>query len=165
MNKIHLYFFPLLSLLVPAVALANPIGISFPGFYSSDDFLTNFYRFAIFLILAIVFELIVGFLFCLVTKTSKKILIWIVFANLISFTIFSLLLQPAMTLLGFLIAIYILESLVIAFEGYFIYFFNKQYISLPKSFMLSLKINIFSLIASPILLIIYTIMTEARSQF
>lgn len=164
MKKSYLYFSSLLSLLAPAVALANPIGLPSPGFDFSGHLLTNLYRFAIYLILAIIFELIAGFVFCLITKTSKKILIWIVFANLISFTIFSLLLQPAMDLFGFLAILY-LEFLVVVFEGYFIYYFNKQYISLPKSLTLSVIMNIFSFIASPILLIIYTIMTEARSQF
>jgi hypothetical protein len=162
MKKPHLYFLSLLSLLVPVAALANPVAIPSPGFDFSSNFLTNFYRFAIFLFLAILIELIVGFFFCLVTKTSKKILIWIVFANIISFTIFSLLLQPAMNLLG-LIAILILELLVTVFEGYFIYYFSKQYITFTKSLSLSLVMNIFSFVASPILLLFYTIMTEGIS--
>jgi hypothetical protein len=164
MKKGHLYFFSLLLLLAPAIALANPVAIPSPGFSSDQDIISNFFGIAIFLVLAIIFELIIGYIFCLITKTSKKILLWIVLANLISYPIFSFLLAPAMELLG-LLAILILEILVVFFEGFFIYYFNKEYVTFTRSLSLSLVMNIFSLIASPILLFIYTIMTEVRPQF
>lgn len=165
MKNKYLYLLPLLFLAVPFAAFADPIPLPILNTSFSDNFLGSLYVFAMYLAIAIVCELLIGYIFCLVTKTPKRILLWIILANLISFPIFSLLLTPALITFGFF-SIFFLEALVIVFEAFFIYYFNKQYISLNKSMILSIIMNIFSLVV-PLMayLVYYQMYYSTRANF
>jgi hypothetical protein len=138
------YFLPLL-LLVPAIAWADPIPLAIPGIgYGDMDMFTSSLKLsAILFIIGTICELIVGYLYCLATKTPKRILKWIIYANLISYPIVALAAQPFFEFF-FIFSILILEILVVVFEGFFIYHFNKNIISVSRAFILSLIMNLVS---------------------
>lgn len=103
----------------------------------------NIKTFLLALILTLILEIIVALIFLSVTKISKKVLISILIANIISLPIvwfvFPLLkIIPLAILLG--------EIFAFVFESYFIHLLNKDIISLKKSFVLSILMNLASLV-------------------
>lgn len=100
-------------------------------------------QFIIALLLILIIEIIVAFVFISVKGISKKLLISVLIANIISFPIiwfiFRLLrMGPLDYLFG--------QIFAFVFEAYFIYLLNKQIITLKRAFVLSLAINLASLI-------------------
>lgn len=103
----------------------------------------NIKTFFIALILTLILELIVALIYVSSTKISKKVLISVLIANVISLPIvwfiFPLLkIIPLAILLG--------EIFAFVFEGYFIHLLNKDVLTLKKSFVLSILMNLASLI-------------------
>ncbi len=111
--------------------------------FIQSDSAENIIPFLIALILTLVLELIVALIYLSSTKISKKVLISVLIANVISlpivWVIFSLLkIMSFVILLG--------EIFVFVFEGYFIHLPNKDVLPLKKSFVLSIFMNLTSLI-------------------
>lgn len=95
------------------------------------------------LIITLVIELIVAFIFILVTKLPKRILISFLIANLISLPIVWFIFP----LIGAIVLVIALsEIFAVIFEALFVYYTNKNSITLAKSFVLCLLANIASLI-------------------
>lgn len=113
--------------------------------FTQSNFARNIRNFFFALILTLILELIVALIFLSIAKISKKVLISVLVANIISLPIvwfvFPLLkIIPLAILLG--------EIFAFVFEGYFIHLLNKEIISLKKSFILSILMNLASLIIS-----------------
>jgi len=109
--------------------------------FSQSDIAKNIKQFFFALILTLVLELIVALIFLSVAKISKKILFSVLVANVISLPIvwfvFPLLkIIPIAILLG--------EIFAFVFEAYFIHLLNKELITLKRSFILSLVMNLTS---------------------
>lgn len=103
----------------------------------------NIQNFVIALILTLILELVVALIYVSSTKIAKKVLISVLVANVISLPIvwfvFPMLkVIPFSNLWG--------EIFAFVFEGYFIHLLNKEVISLKKSFVLSILMNLASLI-------------------
>ena len=93
------------------------------------------------LAITLILELVVALIYVSITGISKKVLISVLIANIISFPVllfaFPTLKIPSPVLSG--------EIFAFAFEGCFIYLLNKE-ISLKKSFIISILMNMVSLI-------------------
>ena len=102
------------------------------------------------LILTILLELATGWIFIKLTKRNPVILLWMVIANLITLPlvwfVFTLLPNPY---IGVLIG----EIFAFVFEALFIHYFNKNYISMKASFILSFLANSVSFFVGGVLLI------------
>jgi hypothetical protein len=90
------------------------------------------------LIITLIIELIVALIFLSFTKISKKLLLYIVIANLISLPIVWFIFPL------FNLNLLLSEIFAIVFEACFIYLFNKHIISFKKILILSILINIAS---------------------
>jgi len=103
----------------------------------------NIRSFFIALILTLILELLVALIYISSTKISKKVLFSVLIANIISLPIvwfvFPLL---KITLLAILLG----EIFAFVFEGYFLHLLNKDILPLKKSFVLSILMNLASLI-------------------
>jgi len=90
-------------------------------------------------LIALVIELLVSFIYLSKTKLPNKILISVVIGNIITF-------PGAWFILNridvFPLQIFLAEVFVILIEGYVIFFFNKQVITLRRSFILSTIMNL-----------------------
>lgn len=93
--------------------------------------------------ITIILELLVSLIFLSVRKLPKKILIYVLLANIISLPVVWFLF-PLMRLPS-LVVIVISEIFAVLFETYFIYLLNKQIISLKQSFTLNILNNLVSL--------------------
>jgi hypothetical protein len=122
------------------------------------------------LILTLLFELIIAYIFCFLAKIPKKILLSVVLANIISVSIVSITLPIVFTHLDYIytyisyilvkvdyflwaigliriIALILFPGVAIfVFEACFIYLLNKEIITLKRSFWLSLLMNLTSYI-------------------
>ena len=103
----------------------------------------NIKTFFVALILTLILELTVALIYVSSTKISKKVLISVLIANVISLPIvwfiFPLLkIIPLAILLG--------EIFAFVFEGYFIHLLNKDILPLKRLFVLSILMNLASLI-------------------
>ena len=108
-------------------------------------------RFFIALILTLALELIIARLFLAKLKENrKKILLYVLFANLISLPIVWFLSPLIFEAEGYLLA----ELFVMIFEALFIYFFSRKIITLKKSFVMSIVMNLVSLIIGGFLFLI-----------
>ena len=109
----------------------------------------NIKIFFIALILTLILELIVALIYVSSTKISKKVLISVLVANVISLPIvwfvFPFLLKIILLAI-FLLAMLLGEIFAFVFEGYFIHLLNKDVLTLKKSFVLSILMNLASLI-------------------
>ena len=95
------------------------------------------------LIITLILELIVALIFLSIAKIRKKLLISVLIANIISLP----LVWFIFPLIGNIILVILLaEIFAFVFEAYFIYSLNKKDITLKKSFILSLLMNLASLI-------------------
>jgi len=111
-------------------------------------------------IITIIIELFIAFTYISKKKLSKKILIVILIANLISLPIVSFVF-PLIKITSVLV-ILLSEIFAILFETFFIYYFNKKIIVLKKgksitlkeSFILSMIMNIASLVIGTVISII-----------
>jgi hypothetical protein len=109
--------------------------------------MSTLYSFVAALIITIVIELAVAFLFFKKWKIKKlkRPLLTIVVANIISVPIVWIIWLNLLPLLGGL-AILISEIFAIVFETYFFYHFNKKIVTLKKALILSLIMNIVSFV-------------------
>ncbi len=105
--------------------------------FAQSNSAKNIRNFFIALILTLIIELLVALIYVSSTKISKKVLISVLVANVISLPIVWFVF-PLAILLG--------EIFAFAFEGYFIHLLNRDIISLKKSFILSILMNLASLI-------------------
>jgi len=96
------------------------------------------------LILTIILELLASLIFVSIRKLPKKILAYVLLANIISLPIvwflFPLIKFPAIGI------IVVSEIFAILFESWFIYFLGKKIISFKQSFILSIINNLVSLV-------------------
>jgi hypothetical protein len=125
-----------------------------PGFY-----------FILALSLTLIIEVVIFIIFLrrwkIKTQKWKRPLISLIIANLISLPLvwvifFFLLIFFSQIFLwtGVSYAIFIAELFAVFFEAYFIYWLNKKIITLKKSFILSIVINVASFLIGGLLLII-----------
>ena len=97
------------------------------------------------LIITLILELLVALIYLFSTKISKKILFYVLIANIISLPIVWFLF-PSIKIMPLVFLIFIIsEIFAVVFEAYFIYYLNKDIITLRKSFTLSLIMNLVSL--------------------
>lgn len=114
--------------------------------------------FVLALLFTLAIELAVAFLYLRAIKIKKKkrILTAVVLANIISIPILWFGFVYFLGALGFLLG----EIFAVLFEGYFIYYFNKKMIKLKSAMIMSLVMNLASLIIGGIIVSIV-----ALSQF
>lgn len=97
------------------------------------------------LIITLILELLVALIYLSATKISKKIILYVLIANIISLPIVWFLF-PSIQIIPLVFLIFVIsEVFAVVFEAYFIYYFNKKIISLKKSFILSIIMNMVSL--------------------
>jgi len=96
------------------------------------------------LIITLIVELLVSLIYISRTKLPKKILISVLIGSLITLPIVWFIF-PIIKITP-LVIILLSEIFAIIFEAYFIYYLNKQVITLKKSFVLSIIMNLASLI-------------------
>ena len=97
------------------------------------------------LIITLILELLVALIYLSSTKISKKVLLYVLIANIISLPIVWFLF-PSIQIMPLVFLIFIIsEIFAVIFEAYFIHYFNKNIISLKKSFILSMIMNLVSL--------------------
>jgi len=111
-----------------------------------------FFSFIVALVATLFIELPVAFVFLKISKLKTKILLYVLLANLISLPIVW---GAVIFFIGdFVLALAFAELFAMLFEGYFIHFTNKRLITLKKSLLMSLMMNISSLVAGGILLLV-----------
>ena len=103
-------------------------------------------------LITILLELLVSLFFISLCKLPKKILSYVLFANIISLPIVWFLF-PLFKLYALTIIV-ASEIFAVLFESYFIYFFGKQIVSLKQSFVLSIVNNLVSLFVGSFIYII-----------
>ena len=115
------------------------------GIYNTGNIAGDIYSFfAMALVLTLVIEITVAFLYLYVVKIKKKvrILLTAALANIISVPVvwfgFVFLLGGLGLLLG--------EIFAVVFEGYLIYYFNKKKIKLKKAMLMSIIMNLASVV-------------------
>lgn len=106
------------------------------------------------LIITLILELLTALIFVLASKLTKKMLITVFVANIISLPIvwffFPLIkLVPLVILLS--------EIFAVVFEMYFIYLIHKKTISLKKSFILSILMNLASFVLGGLIFLFFLI--------
>lgn len=111
--------------------------------FIQSNFAESIRNFIIALVLTLILEIITALIFVSIAKIPKKVLVSVIIANIISLPIvwfvFPLIKNiPLAILLG--------EIFAFVFEAYFIYSLNRQIITLKKSFVLSLIMNLVSLL-------------------
>ena len=104
------------------------------------------------LIITLILELLIGYVFLRKLREYKRILGTIVIANIISLSIVWLIVD-SIGVSALSITLPVSELFVMFFETYFIYFLNKKLISLKKSFKVSVVMNLFSLFIGGLILI------------
>jgi len=107
--------------------------------------------FAIALVLTLILELLVAFIFVSVKKEPRSILVGVLVANLVSLPIVWLVF-PYLPL-HFLLVILFSELFAVLFEGYFIFLFTKKALAPVMSLILSLLMNLCSFIIGGIIFI------------
>jgi len=105
------------------------------------------------LIITLILEILVAYIFLSILKIRKKLLISVLIGNLISLPIVWFIFP----IIGNIILVVLLsEIFAFVFEAFFIYYLNKKDISLGKSFILSLIMNLVSFIVGGIIFIFIT---------
>lgn len=107
--------------------------------------------FVIALVLTLILELLVAFVFVSVKKEPRSILVGVLVANMVSLPIVWLVF-PYLPL-HFLLVILFSEIFAVLFEGYFIFLFTKKTLALVMSLILSLLMNLCSFIIGGIIFI------------
>ncbi len=107
--------------------------------------------FACALALTILIEVAVAFLYVRAKKIKKKkrILLTVVGANVVSVALLWLVFINFLQGTGFLLG----EMFAVVFEGYAVYFFNKKAIKLRSALLMSLIMNLTSLIVGGLVLL------------
>lgn len=103
------------------------------------------------LVITLILELLVAFVFVSVKEEPRSILVGVLVANMVSLPIVWLVF-PYLPL-HFLLVILFSEIFAVLFEGYFIYLFTKKTLSLVMSLILSLLMNLCSFIIGGIIFI------------
>lgn len=103
------------------------------------------------LVVTLVIEVAVSFLYLsfIKIKQKKRILLTVVAVNIISVPVVWLVFINLLSALGFLLG----EIFAIVFEGYFVYYFNKKTIKLKNAMLMSLIMNVASLVLGLLLII------------
>ena len=151
----------LLVVFLPKNASANPLPpstVDIDAMYNQQNIsapnkvppVTPSLMFVKVLFLTMILELLAALVFVSRVKVSKKILVYVFLANIITLPIVWFLF-PLISL-PFGISIVISEIFAVLFESYFIYFFGKQIISYQQSLKLSLLNNLVSLFIGGFLL-------------
>jgi len=106
------------------------------------------------LIITLIIELLVAFIYLSIARLPKKILLGVLIANLISLPIVWFIF-PVMGIIWLVIVLS--ELFAVVFEAYFVHYINKEIITLKKSFVLSIMINITSLVVGGFVLLVMSI--------
>ncbi|MFH2028504.1 MAG: hypothetical protein ABIJ08_05170 [Nanoarchaeota archaeon] len=97
------------------------------------------------LVITLILELLVAWIYLSITKMKNRLLLSVIYSNLISVPIvWSLILFMAPVLIGIFSMIIFAEIFAFVFEAYFIYWMNKKCLNLKQSFILSFIMNIVS---------------------
>jgi hypothetical protein len=107
------------------------------------------------LIITLIIELLVALIYVSRTKLPKKILISVLIGSFITLPIVWFIF-PLIKIIP--LVILLSEIFAIVFEAYFIYYLNKQTITLKKSFVLSIIINLASLIIGGFIYFIFQVL-------
>ncbi len=107
------------------------------------------------LIITIILELLVAWIYFSITKIKKKVLLSIIYANLISVPIVWILVifirfMPTAIFNVLIIA----EIFAVVFEAYFIHWLNKKQIKIKQAFILSIIMNLASFLLGALILTI-----------
>jgi hypothetical protein len=105
------------------------------------------------LIITLVIELFTAFIFIKIAKLPKRILVSVLIANLISLPIVWFVFP---LLLNILLVMLLSEIFAVVFEAYFIHYFNKKRITLKKSFILSIIMNLASFLIGGFIFLVLT---------
>jgi hypothetical protein len=106
-------------------------------------------------LLTIIIECLAGFIFLKIAKTKERIyriLGFVLIANIISWPVALMLFSLTLLVIG-LWAVVFAELFAVVFEAFFIYWTNKKFITLNKSFLLSIAINVTSFALGLLILI------------
>ena len=103
-------------------------------------------------IITIFVELIVAFFYILYKKKTKKLLIFILLANIISLPLIWFIFKPL--LINWFYFLIVAEVFAIVFEFIFIYFFTKKYFSVLEILLLVIIMNVLSFIIGNLFLLI-----------
>jgi len=103
--------------------------------------------FIISLIITLILELVVAWLYVTRTKKSKRILIFVVLGSIISLPVvwFSSFMLPAF-INNLAIVLIVVELFAVFFEAWFIYICNRKYIHFKEALLLSFVMNLVSFI-------------------
>jgi len=115
---------------------------------------SQFQAFAYALIVTLIVELLVWWISAKIKKIERKILWWVLLANVISLCLIWFV-APITQIFDSLHGIIIAELCVVVFEALFVYFINRNRISLLASFVISLIANIASVVIGIFLVLIY----------
>ena len=120
----------------------------------------NLLNFTIALILTLILELMVAAIFLRRLKIpNKRILTSILVLNFISLPIVWFIYpQTNLPIKSWELILLLAEIFIVVFEGYFIYYFNRELITLKKSFFLSILMNIVSTLIGGFIYILITAM-------
>ncbi len=94
------------------------------------------------LVITLVLELFIALLYVVYTRTTRKILGSVFIANIISLPVVWLIITSSEKGLFIIIG----EVFAVVFESFFIYFLNKEILTLRKAFLLSMLMNLTSFI-------------------
>ncbi|MBW3015787.1 hypothetical protein KY330_05160 [Candidatus Woesearchaeota archaeon] len=108
--------------------------------------------FVVALVLTLLLEFVVALIFLAVAKLSKKVLITVLIANIVSLPIVWFLF-PVMKL-SITLTIILSEVFAVGFETYAIHLFHKKIFTLKRAFFLSLVMNMISLFVGGFLYIV-----------
>jgi len=111
--------------------------------FLKGDFVRNLIPFGFALFITLILELFVAYIFLLIIRFSKQVLIHVLIANVITLPIVWFVF-PLLKIEFFMILI-LAEIFALAFEAYFLYWRNKGKLPLGKSFLLSILMNLASL--------------------
>jgi hypothetical protein len=103
------------------------------------------------LLMTIILELIIAFIFLKKRKISMKVLFSVILASLITLPILWNLIPQRSSILFFFFILILLEKIIILFEGILIFFLNKKRITIKDSLYLSTLMNIVSFIIGSII--------------
>ena len=110
------------------------------------------------LIITMLLELLVAIIYLSATKTSKGVLVSVLIGNIISLPMVWFLFPLMSTIISAFPIFVLSELFAVVFEAYLIHYMNKQIISLKKSFILSILMNIVSVIWGGIIFLILNYM-------
>ncbi len=119
--------------------------------FSQSSGLKRIKTFFFALFITLVFELLTALVFVSISKDSKRLLIPVFIASIITLPIVWFVF-PLLKILP--LVIILAESFAVVFEAYFIYYFSRKTFSLKKSFLLSFIMNAVSFFIGGVIFVV-----------